>query len=269
MERKQRMGLKDLFRKKGTVSEIDRVTQEVQKVDAWVMAQIPVYNLQLDTTIPKNQLRAKYITVEEQAERYRNYKEKSGIFIEENFYGFIGNMCNLYELYQWTTVCMTTAIQMVSSAPSSVLASYMNLSEAASYFDNVVLKSEELCKTIAHNICETDFQVIGIVFSGEQEKEDAELIQYEDGIKKIRDCGELEQCEQILKMLAECAKYAAHLFDVAEYIYENVPYVFDCEGNCRVIKDWKKSRENLVNHISIGNREFGTTLEEDFLKLIE
>lgn len=263
------MGLKDLFHKKGTVSETARITQEVQRVDAWVMAQIPVYNLQFDATIPKSQLRAKYIAVEEQAEKYRNYKEKSEDFIRKNFYGFSGNMRNLYELYQWTIVCMTTGIQMVSAAPSSVLPSYVNLSEAASYFDHVVIKSEELCKTIAHNICETDFLVMGVVFMGEQEEEDAELIQYEDGIKKIRDCGELEQCEQLLKMLAECMKYAAHLFDVTQYIYENVPYVFDCEGNYRVIKDWKKSYENIIEHISIGNREFGTTLGEDFLRLIE
>ena len=101
------------------------------------------------------------------------------------------------------------------------------------------------------------------------EQENAELIQYENGIKKIRDCGELEQCEQLLKMLAECMKYASHLFDVTLYIYENVPYVFDCEGNYRVIKDWKKSYENILDHISIGNREFGTTTGEDFLRLIE
>lgn len=263
------MGLKDLLHKKGTVSGTNWITKEIQRVDAWVMAQIPVYDLQFDTRIPKNQLRAKHITIEEQAERYRNYKEKSEAFIKENFYGFVGNMRNLYEIYQWTIVCMTAGIQMVSSAPSSVLASYMNLSEAASYFDNVVIKSEELCKTIAHNICETDFKVMGIVFSGEQEKGDAELIQYEDGIKKIRDCGELEQCEQLLKMLAECMRYASHLFDVTEYIYENVPCVFDCEGNYRVIKNWKKSYENIMEHISIGNREFGTTQGEDFLRLIE
>jgi len=261
------MGWKDLFLKKGTVSGTDRMTEEIQRVDTWVMAQMPAYDLHFDATIPKNQLRAKFITVEEQAERYRNYKEKSEDFIRENFYGFIGNMSNLYELYQWTEVCMTTGIQMVSYAPSSILASYVNLSEAVSYFDHVVVKSEELCKTIAYNICETDFLVAGVVFMGEQE--DAELIQYEDGIKKIRDCGEVEQCEQFLKMLAECMKYASHLFDVTLYIYENVPYVFDCNGNHRAIKDWKKSYENILNHISIGNGEFGTTTREDFLRLIE
>lgn len=261
------MGWKDLFHKKGTASGTGGIEQEIQKVDTWVMSQMPAYDLHFDATIPKNQLRAKFITVEEQAERYRNYKEKSEGFIRENFYGFTGNMRNLYELYQWTVVCMTTGIQMVSFAPSSILSSYVNLSEAVSYFDHVVVKSEELCKTIAYNICEIDFLVAGVVFMGEQE--DAELIQYEDGIKKIRDCGELEQCEQFLKMLAECMKYASHLFDVTLYIYENVPYVFDCNGNHRAIKDWKKSYENILNHISIGNREFGTTTREDFLRLIE
>lgn len=261
------MGWKDLFHKKGTVSGTDRIAGEIQRVDAWVMAERPAYDLHFDATIPKSQLRAKYITVEEQAERYRNYKEKSGDFIRENFCGFIGNMRNLYELYQWTVVCMTTGIQMVSSAPSSILASYVNLSEAVSYFDHVVVKSEGLCKTIAYNICEIDFLVTGVVFMGEQE--DAEFIQYEDGIKKIRDCGELEQCEQFLKMLAECMKYASHLFDVTQYIYENVLYVFDCEGNYRMIKDWKKSYNNIIEHISIENREFGTTTGDDFLRLIE
>ena len=57
----------------------------------------------------------------------------------------------------------------------------MNLSEAVSYFDNVVVKSEELCKTIAYNICEIDLLVTGVIFMGGQE--DAEFIQYEDGIK--------------------------------------------------------------------------------------
>lgn len=261
------MGLMNLFYKRKTVSEMEKVAEEIQKADRWVMFQMPVYDLQFDATIPKSQLRAKYIAVEEQAEKYRNYKEKSEDFIRKNFYGFSGNMRNLYELYQWTVVCMTTGIQMVSSAPSSILASYVNLSEAVSYFDHVVVKSEGLCKTIAYNICEIDFLVTGVVFMGEQEN--AEFIQYEDGIKKIRDCGELEQCEQFLKMLAECMKYASHLFDVTQYIYENVPYVFDCKGNHRTIKDWKKSYENILDHISIGNREFGTTTGDDFLRLIE
>ncbi len=261
------MGFMDLFRKKGTVSGADGIEEKIQKVDAWVMSQMPVYDLQFDATIPKSQSRAKYIKAEEQAERYRSYKEKSEGFIRENFYGFVGNMCNLYELYQWAVVCMTTGIQMAASAPSSILPSYVNLSEAVSYFDHVVVKSEELCKTIANNICETDFLVMGVVFMGEQE--DEELVQYEDGVRKIRDCGELEQCEQLLKMLAECMKYASHLFDVTLYIYENVPYIFDCEGNYRMITNWKKSYENILDHISIGNREFGTTTREDFLRLIE
>ncbi len=263
------MGVRDLFHKKRTASEIERIAGEIQRVDRWVMSQMPTYDLKFDATVPKSPARAKYIVVEEQAERYRSYKKKSENFISENFYEYSGNMCNLYELYQWTVVCMTTGIQMASSAPSSILPSYVNLSEAVSYFDNVVVKSEELCKTIAHNIIETDFQIMGVVFMGEQEKEDPELIQYEEGIKKIRDCGELEQCEQFLKMLAECMKYAAYLFDVTEYIYENVPYVFDCEGNHRVIRDWTKSYGNILDHISIGNKEFGTTTGEDFLRLIE
>lgn len=261
------MGFMDLFRKKGTVSGAGGIEQEIQKVDTWVMSQMPVYDLQFDVTIPKSQSREKYIKAEEQAERYRSYKEKSEGFIREKFYGFSGNMRNLYELYQWAVVCMTTGIQMAASAPSSILPSYVNLSEAVSYFDHVVVKSEELCKTIAQNICEIDFLVTGVVFMGEQEY--TELIQYEDGIKKMRDCGELEQCEQLLKMLAECMKYASHLFDVTLYIYENVPYVFDCEGNYRVIGNWKKSYENILEHISIGNRESGTTTREGFLRLIE
>ncbi len=263
------MGVRDLFHKKRTASEMEKVALEIRKVDRWVMSQMPTYDLKFDTTVPKSPARAKYIVVEEQAARYRSYKKKSENFIRENFYGFTGNMRSLYELHQWTVVCMTTGIQMVSSAPSSILPSYVNLGEAVSYFDNVVVKSEELCKAIAHNIIETDFQIMGVVSMGEQEEEDPELIQYEDGIKKIRDCGELEQCEQFLKMLAECMKYAAYLFDVTEYIYENVPYVFDCEGNHRVISDWTKSYGNILDHISIGNKEFGTTTGEDFLRLIE
>lgn len=263
------MGLMGLFSKKGTVSEKENVAGEIQKVDIWVMSQMPVYDLHFDAAIPKNQLRAKYISAEELAEKYRSYRKKSGDFISENFYEYPGNMCNLYELYRWTALCLTTGIQMVASAPSSVLASYVNLDEAVSYFDNVFIKSEELCKTIASNICEINLKVMGFVFMGEQEKEDPELVQYEDGIKKIRDCGELEQCEQFLLMLAECMKYADYLFDVTEYIYENVPYVFDCEGNYRIIKDWKKSCGNIIEHIRMGKREFDITTAEDFLRLIE
>jgi len=262
------MGFMDLFHKKGTASEMEKAAGEIQRVDNWVMSQMPAYDLKFDAAIPKSPARAKYITEEEQEERYRSYKKKSEDFIRENFYGYSGDMRNLYELYQWAALCLTTGIQMASSAPSSVLASYVNLGEAVSYFDNVFVKSEGLCRTIAHNIIETDFLVIGAVFMGEQ-GEDPELVQYEDGVKKIRDCGELEQCGQFLQMLAECMKYAAYLFDVTGYIYENVPYVFDCEGNCRAIRDWKKSYGNIVEHISIGNREFGTTTGEDFLRLME
>ena len=90
------MGFMDLFRKKGTVSGADGIEEKIQKVDAWVMSQMPVYDLQFDATIPKSQSRAKYIKAEEQAERYRSYKEKSEGFIRENFYGFVGCNAALY-----------------------------------------------------------------------------------------------------------------------------------------------------------------------------
>lgn len=265
MEKK--MGWRDLFHKKAD-SELGKVSSEVQRVDAWVMTQMPVYDLHLDVTIPKSLPRPKYIGMEEQAERYENYRKKSEEFIRGNFYEYSGDMLNLYELYQWTSLCLTTGIQMAASTPSTVLASYVNLNEAASYYDNVILKSEELCGTIAYNMHEIWFQIAGIVFLGEQ-KEYSEFILYEDGIKKIRDCGELECCEQFLRMFAECMKYAVYLFDVSDYIYGNVPYVFDSKGNYRVIRDWKKSYDNIWEHVNIGNKEFGTTTEEDFLKLIE
>ena len=114
---------------------------------------------------------------------------------------------------------------------------------------------------------EISCNTMGLAFSGKQE--DTELILYENGVKKIRDCGELELCRQFLGMFAECMKYAAYLVDVTEYIYENVPYVFDSKGNHRVIKNWEKTLENITKHISMINTESCTTLEEDFLKLIE
>lgn len=261
------MGWRDLFHKKVS-SELEKVLSEVQKVDAWVMTQMPVYDLHLDVTIPKSLPRAKYIKIEEQAERYEDYRKKSEEFIRGNFYEYSGNMLNLYELHQWTSLCLTTGIQMAASTPSTVLASYVNLNEAVSYYDNVILKSEELCETIAYNMNEIWLKLEGVVFLGEQE-EDSEFILYEDGVKKVRDCGELEYCEQFLRLLAKCMKFAVYLFDVSDYIYGNVPYVFDSKGNYRAIRDWKKSYENIGQHISIGNKAFGATTEEDFLKLIE
>lgn len=264
------MGLKDLFHKKENDSQTERASGEIQKVDAWVMTQMPTYDLHFDAAVPKSLARVKYISLEEQAERYRSYKKKSEDFIRENFYGYSGNMLNLYELYQWTSLSLTTGIQMAAAAPSTVLESYVNLREAVSYHDNVFIKSEKLCKTIADNMSDIDFYAMGLVYLGEQQEgDDTKLVKYEDGIKKIRDCGELEQCEQFLKMLAECMKYAAYLFDVTEYIYENVPYVFSSDGSCRAIMNWKKSYENIIEHIGTLDREFCTTLEDDFLKLIE
>lgn len=262
------MGWKDLFHKKGAVPDSEKVAGEIDRVDAWVRTQMPVYDLHFDVTVPKSLSRTKYMAVEEETDRYGIYQKKSEAFIRENFYEYPGNMLNLYELYQWTLLCFSTAIQMAASAPSSVLASYVNLNEAASYYDNVLMNSDKLCGTIAYNMHSIWFQIAGVVFSGEPE-ENPDFVVYEDGEKKIQDCGELELCEHFLRMLAECMRYASYLFDVTEYIYENVPFVIGCEGNYRVIRDWKKSYENIIEHIGIENRAFGTTTGHDFLKLIE
>ena len=261
------MGWKDLFKKTGIGSGKKKIEEQVQKVDAWVMHEMPAYDLHFDIAIPKNLERPKYIPIEDESERYRNCKNKSEDFIRENLYGYSGNMFNLYDLYQYVSLCMSTGIQMALSAPSTVLTSYVNIKEAASYYDNVFGKSERLCKTIVDNMSEISCNTMGLAFSGKQE--DTELILYENGVKKIRDCGELELCRQFLGMFAECMKYAAYLVDVTEYIYENVPYVFDSKGNHRVIKNWEKTLENITKHISMINTESCTTLEEDFLKLIE
>ena len=86
------MGWKNLFQKTGIVSGKKKLEEQVQKVDAWVMYEMPVYDLHFDITIPKNLARPKYISIEDEVERYRNCKNKSEDFIRENLYGYSGNM---------------------------------------------------------------------------------------------------------------------------------------------------------------------------------
>ena len=263
------MGLKNLFRKKESVTSLDAITKEIQKADTWLIAHAPVYNLDFDVTVPTRPAREKYITVGEQKKRYETYKKKSVGFIEENFY-CSGDKYNLYDLYQWIDMCLTTAFQMVLHAPSESIISFVNFNEASHYFDNVFLKTEELCKNIVYNMKQIEFELLNVTFlDGYQRQINSEFVQYENGIKMIKDCKELEQCEQLLHMLLSCKRYTEYLFSITQYIYKNIPYVLCGGGGYKVIKNWESFNNKLQCHINIGNREHGITTEEDFLKLIE
>lgn len=263
------MGLKNLFRKKESVISSNGIAKEIQKADTWLIAHAPAYDLDFDVTVPTRPAREKYIAVGEQKKRYETYKKKSAVFIEENFYT-IGDMYNLYDLYKWIELCLTTAFQMVGHAPSESIISFVNLNEASHYFDNVFLKTEELCKNIVYNMKQIEFELLDVTFlDGYQRQINSEFIQYENGIKMIKDCKEVEQCERLLHMLLSCKKYTEYLFSITRYIYQNIPYVLCGDGRYKVIKNWESFDNKLLCHISIGNKEHGITTEEDFLKLIE
>lgn len=253
------MGIKDLFHKKESVTAVSGIAKEMQKADIWLIAHAPTYNLDFDVTVPTRPAREKYIAVGEQNKRYETYKKKSVVFIKENFY-CSGDMHNLYDLYQWSELCLTTAFQMVGHAPSESIISFVNLNEALNYFDNVFLKTEDLCKSIVHNMKQIELELI--------EDIDRTVFQYESGIKMIRDCKEIEQCEQLLNMLLKCRKYTEYLLSITLYIYENIPYVLCDNNKYMIIRNWENFYNNILNHISIGNRKHGITTKEDFFKLI-
>lgn len=73
-------------------------------------------------------------------------------------------MYNLYDLYQWVELCLTTAFQMVGHAPSNNIISFVNLNEVLHYFDNVFLKAEELCKNIVYNMKQIEFELLDVTF---------------------------------------------------------------------------------------------------------
>lgn len=261
------MGIKDLLHKKETVTSLNRIAKEIQKADTWLIAHAPVYNLDFDVTVPTRPAREKYIAVGKQKKRYETYKKKSVVFIKENFY-CSGDMYNLYDLYQWIELCLTTAFQMVLHAPSESIVSFVNFNEASHYFDNVFLKTEDLCKNIVHNMKQIEFELMDVTYLDGYRRE-TEFVQYENGIKMIKDCKELEQCEQLLNMLLKCRKYTEYLFSITQYIYENIPYVLCEDSRYKAIKNWESFNNNLLCYINIGNREHGITTEEDFFKLIE
>lgn len=264
------MKLKDLFHKKETVSESDKIMQEIQKVDLWLQSEAPVYHLHFDATVPLQPARAKYLEADELKEKFEIYEKKLKKYIDEQLYG-IGDMYNLYDIYQHIRVSLTTAFQMVLFAPSSVIRSFVNLNEAISYFDNVFMKAEELCRTIEYSMEQLQLEIPEITFFDEnyRKKEREEFVLYEDGIRKLKYCKELEQCEQLLMMLGECERYCEYLFNITVYIYENVPFVLNDQGSYMIIKNWKKTMENIDRHINIENREHGITTADDFINLIE
>lgn len=256
------MGIKDLFHKKEPVTSLNRIAKEIQKADTWLIAHAPVYNLDFDVTVPTRSAREKYIPAESQKQRYETYRNKSAVFIEENFY-CSGDMYNLYDLYQWSELCLTTAFQMVGHAPSESIISFVNLNEALNYFDNMFLKTEDLCISIVHNMKQIELEL-----TEGMDRTDSELFQYESGMKMIRDCKEIEQCEQFLNMFLKCRKYTEYLLSITLYIYENIPYVLCDNNKYMIIRNWENFYNNILNHISIGNRKHGITTKEDFFKLI-
>ena len=57
-------------------------------------------------------------------------------------------------------MALTTTFQMIIFAPSSVIRTFVNFNEAVSYFDNVFLKTEELCKTIVYNMEQIELEIL-------------------------------------------------------------------------------------------------------------
>lgn len=266
---KDKMGLKDLLYKKKAISEADELAVGMQQADNWLMSNAPTYKLCFDAAVPMNLARTKYLAVEEIRQKYNSFKEKSAHFFEENF-DCTGDMFDLYELYKWVELCLSTAFQMVIYAPSNSIRHFVNFNEATSYFDNVFLQTEGLCKTIVGNMKQIDFATVELRdLDGSEVKHNEDFILYEDGVKKIKDCGELELCQSLLRMFAECQKYCDYLLDITVCIYERVPYVVDDEGRYIRIGDWERTKGNISRHINIENREHGLTTGDDFIAMIE
>lgn len=262
------MALKNLFRRNEPAMPVDRIVEEMQKVDAWLMVDAPTYNLNFDTTVPTRPAREKYIPIENQRQRYESFRKNWTSFIDENFY-VSGNMYNLYDLYKWVELCLTTAFQMVAHTPSNYILTFVNFNEAVGFFDNVFLETEELCKTIIQNMKQIEFELTEVrYFDGDKGETISEFVQYENGVKKIRDRKEPEQCIQLLNMLLEFRKYTEYLFSVTQYIYENSLYVLCGNSRYKTIRNWEVFYNKILCHISIGNRKHGITTEDDFLKLI-
>jgi len=263
------VGLKELMYKKKTLSEADKLKEAIQQVDTWLMSHAPTYELHFDTSVPLNPARASYLTTGAIIQKYKSYEEKLEEFIGEHLYG-VGDMYDLYEIYQWVELCLTTIFQMVIFAPSSSIRHVTNFNEAVSYFNNVFLRTEGLCKTISHNMWEIQREARGLyIIDGREAMHDEDFILYEDGVKKVRNRGELEQCQSLFMMLAECMDYGRYLMDIMLHIYENVPYAVDREGRYMRIVDWKKTQENINRHINIENRRHRFTTGDDFIALIE
>ena len=264
------MKLKDLFHKKEVVSESAQIAEEIQKVDLWLQLEAPVYHLHFDTTVPLQPARAKYLEAAELEEKFKIYNKKLKKYINEHLCD-VGDKYSLYDIYQYIKMALTTTFQMIIFAPSSVIRTFVNFNEAVSYFDNVFLKTEELCKIIVYNMEQIELEILETMGLDKEyrKKEREEFVLYENGIRKLKYCKELEQCEQLLKMLAECTRYGDYLFSIAFYIYENVPFIMDDEGNYKIIKDWEKTKENISRHVNMANKEHGITTADDFINLVE
>lgn len=259
------MGLKDLFKKKEEPSEADTVLAGIQMVDRWLMEKTP-YNLYLDATVPVEHGRRKEYSYDELKAKYDSYEIKIGDMLSKLEIDDV-SMYHIYELHKWLQVYGTMMFWLMTYAPSTSVKRHVMLDEAYAYFQDVFMKTEDLCKEIYERM---EFNKYNMA----SKNEDSKICFYDGSVGEninyiLEDYQDLENCENLANMICTCHRYYNYLFQLSADIYSNVPYLVDDEGNFQRIRNLEKTFANIMQYIHIDNRNVRQVTNEQFFELIE
>lgn len=128
-------------------------------------------------------------------------------------------------------------LKLAEYAPSRVLRRRLMLDVEEHYFYTVLLEIEELCEQIGSNIFDNrdilDAMQSGVIICDDPTS--WPLIEFQD----------FEYCEKITKMLLEQEKYFSYVEQVVTFIYGNVPYLTEWNGDD--LSYWKINKEKLFD----------------------
>lgn len=259
------MGIRDLFKKAQHPKEEDVLLAGIQMVDRWLLEEKEPYKLYMDTTVPVEHGRRKESKYDEAEKKFELYEKKTNEILQQHGIEQ-GTMFDLDEFHKWMQVFGTTMFFLVSYAPSTLLRRQVMLDEAISYFNDVFMKTEKLCKEISERMAFSMFQLETndetVEFwssSGVSRREDLIIEDYQD----------LEQCEQLINMITSQYDYYMYLLNISADIYTNVPYFVDTEGNYRKINNVEKTFANIMQYCNADNRDAGMITKEQFWNLVE
>ncbi len=282
--RKSKAEVQGIFRGRGAGKEktMAEIVAQIKDVESWVQTQMPIYNRDFVTDLPKEQGYERLLHPSEIEEMYAVYVEQAGQYIFDGDFSYeVFDFCGFYPYYKRVKVLFSMALRMASHVSSYSFSKRAGLQEAKQYYETVFCAAEDLCATVSFGAKSLDIETRPYQPLDESRKVDSDRVAYQNGERMLRYRDEFAQCLQFISMLQECLLYSRYLIEYSEVVYRVTRSVVDHAGNSRRLLNVEQSMQNLFSyHTRYAQKYYSYTAdatacgdynglsEEEFLKMM-